>query len=197
MLLKTPFWAQCAHINTTISYHIRRINSTHIFYKMIFFYRQCLEVSFLIAEDDLERTRIGRPQMESRSATPNGLALGDPERTRAWRPRTDSFAFSLTRKLMCCRHRAEYRNRIPERTRAWRPRTESRLATPNGIVYIFADAKINVLPPSSWRQATVHRTVAFEIFESVPRFIIKIRPPKRVVLFLWRPRTDSNRRPPA
>ena len=39
--------------------------------------------------------------------------------------------------------------------------------TPNGLVCIFADAKINVLPPSSWRQATVHRTVAFEIFESV------------------------------
>ena len=68
----------------------------------------------------------------------------------------------------------------------------------DGFVCIFIPLwgmKIKVLTPSSRRQATVPRTVAFWIFESAlqPSKRTK-RPIQKGLVFLWWGRTDSNHR---
>ena len=68
----------------------------------------------------------------------------------------------------------------------------------DGFVCIFIPLwgmKIEVLTPSSRRQATVPRTVAFWIFESAlqPSKRTK-RPIQKGLVFLWWGRTDSNHR---
>ena len=52
---------------------------------------------------------------------------------------------------------------------------------------ILPKAKCMVLPPSSWRQATVHRTVAFGFFESVRYHNIKTHHPDGWCVFMATP----------
>ena len=52
--------------------------------------------------------------------------------------------------------------------------------------------KIAVSPPSSWRQADVHRTSAFMIFKSVRLFLQKETHTFRCAFSFWRYRPDLN-----
>ena len=67
----------------------------------------------------------------------------------------------------------------------------------NGLDAVVPVAQHKEWIPSSRNPATPHRGVAFKWFESVFQNSKKEKPSIWMAFLFWRPRTDSNRRPPA
>ena len=107
-------------------------------------------------------------------------------------------SFFMMRSIASCAQHASCAARRASLKKACCEASGFFLVGEDGFVCIFIPLwgmKIKVLTPSSRRQATVPRTVAFWIFESAlqPSKRTK-RPIQKGLVFLWWGRTDSNHR---